>query len=304
MRRLVAILAVFLMLPFGMSAGVTAQATTSLATPVPNSETTKLIAAINAYRAEHNLPPIPMSPELTTVAMDHVHDLMKYAKTAPEYTGTDCVPHGWSSNGPWKGGCYKYGDPASGPLMWDKPKEIANYPGDGFEILFWSSDKATADDALKGWQSDAPHNDVILNQDIWKDMTWRAIGVWVEDGYASVWFGEQTDPTPATSGAAGNQQGVGAAPMLPSMKATTPMNGGAPLPPNPANPPAGQPTPTMAPNIPPTELPTELPTMMPTAWPTEWPTMMPTEWPTEWPTMMPTEIPVELPTMVATMPPD
>lgn len=291
MRRLFAVFAVLLTISMGVVAVATAQGTTSLATPVPNSETTKLIDAINSYRKEHNLPAIPVSPMLTTVAKDHVQDLMKYAKTAPEYTGTDCVPHGWSSNGPWKGGCYKYADASSYPIMWNKPKEIANYPGNGYEILYWSSDKATAADALKAWQQDGPHNDVIVNQGIWKNLTWRAIGVWVEDGYASVWFGEQTDPTPANKTAttpAASQPAVGGAPQLPGSSTTTPVNGGAPVPPSTTT--AGV-TPTAAGTAPGTS--TAPATQMPTSMPTEPPTMMPTapSNPTEPPTMPPTEIP-------------
>jgi hypothetical protein len=302
MRRLFVVLVVLLTASLGAIAGVTAQGTTKLATPVPNSETTKLIDAINAYRATKGLPAIPVSPELTTVAMDHVHDLMRYGKTAPEYTGKDCVPHGWSSHGPWKGGCYKYSDPASGPLMWNKPKEIANYPGNGYEILFESSDKATAADALKAWQADPPHDNVIINQDIWKPLTWKAIGVWVEDGYASVWFGEQTDPTPlnATKTATtSNQPANGGAPQLPSTKATTPANGGAPVlpgattttPSSTTTATGGTSTATSTASASSTSAPTMPATMMPTSMSTEPPTMAPTAPPAS------TEPPTEVPTM-------
>lgn len=176
---------------------------------VAASETTDLAAAITAYRQDHGLDAIPLSPELTEVAKAHVHDLMAYSTTDPNYTGTDCVPHGWSSHGDWTGGCYRYSDPATSEIMWSKPKEIADYPGNGYEILYWTTGTpATATDALQAWSEDAPHNDVILNQGIWKDLTWRAIGIWVEDGWASVWFGEQTDPTPAQSGTTDSTDGT------------------------------------------------------------------------------------------------
>src|SRR3954451_12768648 len=84
--------------------------------------------------------------------------------------------------------------------MWNKPKEIANYPGQGFEILAETmGTPMTADTALRLWAADPPHNDVIVNQGIWKDMTWKAMGVWVEGNWASVWFGAETDPTPASA---------------------------------------------------------------------------------------------------------
>jgi uncharacterized protein YkwD len=180
-----------------------------------------LYAAITTYRQGLGLAAIPLSPQLTAVAKAHVQDLMANFTTDPNYTGTDCVPHGWSSKGNWTGGCYKFADPNTFPIMWNKPKEIANYPGNGFEILFGSTGfQATAAAALQAWQADPPHNDVIVNQGIWKDLTWRAIGVWVEDGWASVWFGEQTDPnaTQPTTTQTGQPAGNGD-------------TGGAPVPP-------------------------------------------------------------------------
>jgi hypothetical protein len=154
-----------------------------------------LYAAINAYRQGLGLPAIPLSPQLTAVAQAHIKDLIANADTDPNYTGAGCVPHGWSSQGQWTGGCYKFEDASTFPIMWNKPREIANYPGDGFEILFGANGgTATANAALQAWQSDPPHNDVIVNQGIWQSHPWQAVGVWVEDGWASVWFGEVADP--------------------------------------------------------------------------------------------------------------
>lgn len=176
------------------------------------SETTDLFTAINTYRQGLGLTAIPLSPQLTAVAKAHVQDLMANFATDPNYTGAGCVPHGWSSQGQWTGGCYKFEDPTTFPIMWNKPKEIANYSGSGFEILFGTTGiTATATAALQAWQADPPHNDVIVNQGIWQDHPWQAIGVWVEDGWASVWFGEQTDPTAAqaTTNDAGQPAGTG-----------------------------------------------------------------------------------------------
>lgn len=158
----------------------------------PNDD---LYAAINAYRQGLGLAAIPLSPQLTAVARAHVQDLMENFATDPNYTGTGCVPHGWSSQGQWTGGCYKFEDPTTFPIMWNKPGEIANYPGNGFEVLYGNGETAvTADAALQAWQSDPPHNDVIVNQGTWQGHPWQAIGVWIEDGWASVWFGEEVDP--------------------------------------------------------------------------------------------------------------
>ena len=35
---------------------------------------------------------------------------------------------------------------------------------------------------------------VIINQGIWSDSNWNAIGVGMKDGIATVWFGVETDP--------------------------------------------------------------------------------------------------------------
>jgi hypothetical protein len=166
------------------------------------------------------LPAIPVSPELTAVAVAHVRDLATYFTTDPNYTGADCAPHGWSSHGNWTGGCYKFADSSTWPIMWSKPQEIANYPGQGFEILAETmGTPMTASTALRLWAADPPHNDVIVNQGIWKDMTWQAMGVWVEGDWASVWFGAQVDPTPATAATANNAAAPQAGPSTPPSNA-------------------------------------------------------------------------------------
>lgn len=166
----------------------------------PNDD---LYAAINAYRQGLGLPAIPLSPQLTDVARAHVQDLIANFATDPNYTGAGCIPHGWSSQGAWTGGCYRSDDPSTFPIMWTKPGEIANYPGDGFEILFGpATPAANAAEALQAWQSDAPHNDVIVNKGIWENHPWQAIGVWVEGEWAAVWFGESADPNATQPAAA------------------------------------------------------------------------------------------------------
>lgn len=171
--------------------------------PVSAAETDDLYAAINSYRQGLALTAIPLSPQLTAVAQAHVRDLIANFATDPNYTGPDCNPHGWSNQGQWTGGCYKNSDATTFPIMWNKPGEISNYPGNGFEILFGNgAGTATAAAALQAWQASPAHHDVIINQGIWKDHPWQAIGVWVEGGWAAVWFGEQPDPN-ATQPAAG-----------------------------------------------------------------------------------------------------
>jgi hypothetical protein len=156
------------------------------------SATAGLAEAINAYRQDQGLPPIPVSEELTKVAQAHVADL---AAHHPEAACNGSL-HSWSTNGAWTGGCYDPGDQATWPLMWDKPREIAGYPGNGYEVAAWASPAITADQAVALWRGDAPHDDVLLNRGIWAGLSWQALGGWVADGYACAWFGEVPSAAP------------------------------------------------------------------------------------------------------------
>ena len=75
--------------------------------------------------------------------------------------------------------------------MWAKPKEIAGYPGHGYEIAATGAGIEPAL-ALYQWQQSAAHHEVMINQGIWKK-PWAALGVAVEGDYAVAWFGEEPD---------------------------------------------------------------------------------------------------------------
>lgn len=157
------------------------------------STTAGVAEAINAYRAEQGLPPIPVSAELTAVARAHVEDL---AANHPEAACNGNL-HSWSRQARWTGGCYVSADEATWPLMWDKPREIANYAGRGYEVSAQAAPSINAAQALALWQQSPPHNDVLLNRGIWANFPWRAIGGWAADGYAVAWFGEEPGTPPA-----------------------------------------------------------------------------------------------------------
>jgi len=154
-----------------------------------------------------------------------------------------CNMHSWSNNGPWKGGCFTgaFTD-AENHIMWDKPKEIAGYPGYGYENMAFASPAITAAQAVALWTVPGdPHRDVILNQGIWANLQWQALGGWVEDTYASVWFGEQVDPTaaagappapPSTATAPAAATASGAATAPSTAPATAPTAAPAPPPPS------------------------------------------------------------------------
>lgn len=148
---------------------------------------------INRYRGERGLPEIPLSASLTRVAHIHVQDLAGNYKP-----GTRCNLHSWSSHGDWSSCCYT-DDHRRASCMWDKPRELTTYRGDGYEIAFYSTfpyDSPTGfpDDALAGWKSSRGHNDLIVNRGKWTTAGWKAMGIGIFNGFAVVWFGELSDP--------------------------------------------------------------------------------------------------------------
>jgi uncharacterized protein YkwD len=156
------------------------------------SEEVKLYTLINQYRAENGLPPIPKSKALTTVANRHVQDIA-------ENVGT--LTHGWSD------APYDAKDSSTWQNMWKAPQRLnTGYPGNGYENAFGGSGGfvATAESAFNSWKNSPLHNAVILNQNIWQNKQWKALGVGIYQGYAVIWVGEETDPTgePSIGGAA------------------------------------------------------------------------------------------------------
>lgn len=152
-----------------------------------------LYAMIMDYRKANGLPPIPVSAKLTKVAKTHAVDLVENYRFDP---ANKCNPHSWSKKGKWSSCCYT-SDHKAASCMWDKPKEIADYDGNGYEIAYYSSAGATAKQGLEGWQASPGHNPLLVNLGIWKQVTWGAIGISLYKEYGIVWFGEQVDESTA-----------------------------------------------------------------------------------------------------------
>jgi hypothetical protein len=148
----------------------------------------ELIDLVNAYRADNGLPAIPASPSLCVVSSAHTRDL---ADHSPHTAPGGCNMHSWSDQGDWSPCCYTP-DHAEAQCMWDKPRELTDYPGNGYENAYRGSSDPAA--ALAGWMSSPGHNDVILNRGIWASQPWRALGADVHDGFAVLWFGREVDP--------------------------------------------------------------------------------------------------------------
>ncbi len=153
---------------------------------VPDDDDFELVQVINDYRVSRGLPAIPVSDAMMTVAVAHAQDLA----AAYDTFAAGCNLHSWSDDGPWTGCCYT-SDHAQAECMWNKPRELTDYPGNGYEISAAGYDSAQA--ALAGWQSSSGHHNVIINADIWEDITWQAIGGADVGGYQVVWFGAEAD---------------------------------------------------------------------------------------------------------------
>jgi len=163
-----------------------------------------LAEMINAWRAEHDLPPVPYSPLLSAVAEAHVKDMeaqkdggLAVLEMKDKATGLECSPHSWSDGGEWTPVCYTP-DNRYALAMYEKPKEITKgaYPGYGFEIGTFDTIPITPAIALEWWRQSAPHSAVVLEQGAWAGSNFQAMGVAIGGHFAYVWFGREADPTP------------------------------------------------------------------------------------------------------------
>lgn len=167
--------------------------------PLPETclspEEKKLYELIMQYRASKGLPSIALSSKLTLVAQTHVRDLSENYKEDPsDPARVVCNPHSWSKKGKWTDCCYT-SDHKRAQCMWDKPKEIAGYNSPGYEIAYFSTKGATAEEGLAGWKKSAGHNPLLINEGTWATAKWQAIGIGLYKSYGVVWFGELADET-------------------------------------------------------------------------------------------------------------
>ncbi|HOX81509.1 MAG TPA: CAP domain-containing protein [Chryseolinea sp.] len=154
-----------------------------------NAEEKKLYDMIMEYRESKGLETIPLSIKLTEVAQTHAQDL------ATNYVfdqDNKCNPHSWSKKGKWTSCCYT-SDHKQASCMWKKPKEITGYTSNGYEIAYYSSSGANAQQGLDGWKVSPGHNPLLINLGSWSNVKWNAIGVGIYKEYGIVWFGEVAD---------------------------------------------------------------------------------------------------------------
>lgn len=141
----------------------------------------ELIDLVNAYRMQNGLPAVPVNEDLCAVAHTHAVDL---AEQGPQ-NAAGCGLRSWSNAGVWSACCYTE-DLAEVQCMWDKPRELTSYTGNGLEVVAESTDPAGA---LSMMQAETYGNAIMLNSGIWDDFPWRSVGASIHGGFALVWFG-------------------------------------------------------------------------------------------------------------------
>ena len=147
----------------------------------------ELYLAVNKFRKENNLPPIPLSVSLSYVAALHAKDLFL---NHPDQGS--CNSHSWSAKGFWAPFCYPR-DENKKNSVWDKPRELTHYPSKAFEIVYSENNPLIRDTILMVWQGEDYFRSFLLNTGKWQGKTWNAIGIAVYENYACAWFGEAVD---------------------------------------------------------------------------------------------------------------
>ena len=147
---------------------------------------------INEYRESLGLSKLSFSKSLTSVARAHVKDSHDYTtRLQLDSRGIQGNLHSWSNNGNWSGGAYTP-DHAHAQIMWDKPSELTDYKGTGYEISVYHSIGIDPKLALDLWKSSSGHNEVITGDNDWSFIT--TMGVAMDKNYSHVWFGGDEDP--------------------------------------------------------------------------------------------------------------
>lgn len=147
----------------------------------------RLYELIMTERRKAGLHAIPLSPVLTSVARAHVWD----STTSP--ASGSCNMHSWTTDtGAWEPFCYT-SDHAQMRKMHAMPQVLFDFRADGYENSAWGSPSTNPDRAIAGWMGSSGHRSVILNEGIWADMEWRAIGIGISGQYAHMWVSTCAD---------------------------------------------------------------------------------------------------------------
>ena len=161
-----------------------------------SSKEAELFRLVNEYRESQGLPPIANSRSLNKVARLHAVDIQENKPFTTEEADERCTLHSWSNSDLWTSVCYTP-DHRYAEKMWNKPKEITNYqyPGDGYENAYWTTDaETTPQRVLEAWKKSPSHNALILESGIWKGSNLLSFGIGIHKNVAVMWVGTLIDP--------------------------------------------------------------------------------------------------------------
>ena len=166
--------------------------------PELSAKEKELIKLVNDYREQHGKKRLKVSKSLMKVARTHINDLnMNFDMDNPpvDARGIKGNMHSWSDKGNWTPVVYTK-DHKYDELTNIKPKEIAGYNQDGFEVAV-NGFMITPQRALEKWKNSPKHNDTILSQNGWDPTPEEEkngftglsnMGVAINGDYACIWF--------------------------------------------------------------------------------------------------------------------
>ena len=151
-------------------------------------EESKFLRSITQYRISLNLTAVPLSKSLTTVAKIHLNDLENNPPSI------ECSNNSWSSKGKWTPCCYT-DNLVSKECMYYKAKELTDYKDNAFELVYFEheSNVSIPEKALKRWKLLPETNDMLIGQNDWKNIIWKAMGIAIGKRYAILWLGAEKD---------------------------------------------------------------------------------------------------------------
>jgi len=146
-----------------------------------------LFDKINQLLQEYSMKPLKLSASLSYVAKIHVDDLLN---NKPDTSV--CNLSSWSDKGNWTACCY---NPyvLNQDCMWDKPKELTNYPFRGYEVAGYFEETFTADSVIDLWSREKEVINMLTAEGAYSKKNWVCMGIGMNKNYVSVWFGQRAD---------------------------------------------------------------------------------------------------------------
>mmetsp|Transcript_10630 Transcript_10630/g.11937 ORF Transcript_10630/g.11937 Transcript_10630/m.11937 type:complete len:328 (+) Transcript_10630:91-1074(+) len=150
------------------------------------------------YRNSLGKPTVPISSGLTRVAEVHCEDLYAshYPMSGRNTTPEGCNTHSWYNPPNGATPCCYTADHNQAKCMWDKPKQLSSYQGNGYEIAHGPLPSANAAIWLEDWKRSKGHNDVIVENPPFHS-PFHAVGVACcgtpDRQFAVTWFGTEYD---------------------------------------------------------------------------------------------------------------